>query len=800
MSEDVTIVGVDASVPAWAREETLRDLLDTIKKNYSNSGKVSSKLQASLDEMLKAAKDQSDHDEKSSSDLQKALDDLGKELKAERAKNQNKDKKAPKAEPKGGKGKSDKKKSVVEDPASIGAFVKGLGKATEGILKFTAGLATVAIGGGIWEMFKKAAENQWTMSAKLYKSGYNFGVALDKATGQLNSENLASIGYAINKLEVNSENLSEIIKDNGLAIQKFGIRGFADLARSMKSAGNTLGMSLKETSEYLSDYLETQRLSGTFEAIRDRANAANQEKALKDTQAFATALRMSTEDLQAQLKKNLQDVDFRSALQSLPEKSRDAFNMIYTSLEGVAPTIQKLTKLGIKDMAAMHSTDEYRSMLASNASAAAALDKFVNSASSGTLTMDNAAKQLEGIAGTVNTTQSAFNRMNVLAARGLTPNSGAEELAVWARDVRDKISDGVGVLGKNVENDQAKINSRLEDLKNSALAKLDQFVSGLYEGITSTKNFTKALDNAWNALDTIGGKIHDFGAKLGPDLFDALQKGADYFNELFKRMPDGTVNLDFNKIMGDMLTSGTAGWLAAIAGVWVAFKVTTLKTLSDWAKAAEGGFMARTGSVLKGFATRLVTFAAATEMLTNGVGRMSQSFSKNGDGIEHTLNFFSGAAEGVIDPIFKGLTNAANMVGLVGDQQATDFKKYLDDTNLSQFLGMESTDNLLPKYDSSPTPLTKSAPATTNTPTTNIVQAPTDQTVAKSADQTPPAPNPTSAIQPIDLTALSNPDLLNKQGLEKLIQIQEDQLVLLQNLLDMQRRAQATGGQTGFAR
>lgn len=796
MAEDIRIVGVDPSVPGWAREETLNKIVSELKKLNGSNTRENDELKDAVDELVRVTRRTNEDTSRTdnNTEIKEALNRLSSSLKQ-----QKKSDNSLSAKQGGNKPPvlpPDNKKSKL-DTDTIGAFITAVGTASKAVAKFTLSMASFAVGGSIYAALKQAASSQLTLSRDLYKSGWNFGTVLDDASGIIKSTNLDGISYAIKGLGINSSALSEVLKGNELAIQKYGIKSFVDLSSSLKRQGNSLGMSLKETADYVGEYLESQRLMGTFDKMRQVNMTALASKALKDTQAFATALRMSTEDLQAKMNESLKDVDFRVAIESVNANSKEAAAQIYAALP---EQLQTMFKVALKDTPSFMASKEYADLIKSGQGELARQIIAVSSGlKSGNITNGQADDAMKRLIKSTSFAESTMRRLAMLDARGLI-DSNVAAAAYGLKDLRDKMDGHY----EGIQNTEATNLAKVEDVRNRALAVLDTFVSSIMRAGFESDEFAKLLDNANEMLKTIHNTAEDLGKQLGPELFKFVNNAMEYLNGLFSKDVAGNINVNYSKIIGDILTSSGAAIVVGVLAIMTTFKGVVISSLSSWLKGASGP-MSSLGGTVKTIAGRLGAFAALAVSFTNGIGRLSQSISDGGDAIESALNFLSGAGEGIIDPVFKSLTWAANKLGIVSDEAADGFSKYISDTNLQQFLGLQDipikveTTNKPAYTPPGPTATKTSAYGKIETPKAPAIIPTAQPDVADAAKQSPTPVDPTSNIKPIENTGMSSQDMLNRST-DKLIRLQEEQIRQLQELVDIQRRALAATRETGFTR
>lgn len=269
---------IDINDQGWAKEETLKKLVELMEKNIRGMSRNDAKSYASAVNVgdLKKEKQIRDKNRQAIKETTKELDPLQKELRATR-----------------------KEFSLMQ---------KALGglKIAAGVLKGAFfGLVAGVIASGK-EMFELSLELE---RGGLAASLRNYGSSATTA--------LSAIGQASITAGVSVGKFSQILKDYGEAVGRFGIREFARGSDEMYKSTERFGVTTAEAATYLAGYLERQRKAGLLDRLSQKQTSKAATESFKQTIRLAHAMRMSREELEERAKAATEQPDAQFLLNQL---------------------------------------------------------------------------------------------------------------------------------------------------------------------------------------------------------------------------------------------------------------------------------------------------------------------------------------------------------------------------------------------------------------------------------------------------------------------------------------------------
>jgi murein DD-endopeptidase MepM/ murein hydrolase activator NlpD len=182
-------------------------------------------------------------------------------------------------------------------------------------------------------IFTKEAMESRVAFAKLAERGYFV------------SESFRGLREAAIKGNMSLEQLSKAVGQNTLAFMALGptaAKSFAELSRELiepTRLATKLGMNLNDLNEYLSDYMEIQRISGTLANLEEQKRIKAAENQLKQITMFSSILGKSRQQIMDEMKQSLTSPSTLNLIhtisQSLGKEAGDVFRKNVPQISGM---------------------------------------------------------------------------------------------------------------------------------------------------------------------------------------------------------------------------------------------------------------------------------------------------------------------------------------------------------------------------------------------------------------------------------------------------------------------------------
>jgi murein DD-endopeptidase MepM/ murein hydrolase activator NlpD len=182
-------------------------------------------------------------------------------------------------------------------------------------------------------IFTKEAMESRVAFAKLAERGYFV------------SESFRGLREAAIKGNMSLEQLSKAVGQNTLAFMALGptaAKSFAELSRELiepTRLATKLGMNLNDLNEYLSDYMEIQRISGTLANLEEQKRIKAAENQLKQITLFSSILGKSRQQIMDEMKQSLTSPSTLNLIhtisQNLGKEAGDVFRKNVPQISGM---------------------------------------------------------------------------------------------------------------------------------------------------------------------------------------------------------------------------------------------------------------------------------------------------------------------------------------------------------------------------------------------------------------------------------------------------------------------------------
>jgi hypothetical protein len=215
--------------------------------------------------------------------------------------------------------------SIISSLGKIGA---GVGKVLGVFGGVVAGLGGALVTGVA--ALLGAIDGMSDVFGTLYNSGINMAVQQDKL-----GSGFANLLTAARNARMTVGEFGEFIAENSRLAVAIGARAMGELSNTVRKALLPMGMyglSMSELNEYMADYLEMSRVTGTLDAM-DRAKMAkgSQEYLLMITQ-LAAVTGKRRDQISAELKTQSQDPDWIAFMATVPDEMKAAVGETATAM------------------------------------------------------------------------------------------------------------------------------------------------------------------------------------------------------------------------------------------------------------------------------------------------------------------------------------------------------------------------------------------------------------------------------------------------------------------------------------
>ena len=487
------------------------------------------------------------------------------------------------------------------------------------------------------------------------------------------------------------EEFAEITTKYAGVINRLGIDSFSTLVREVKTSSSlmaNLGLTVSDTSEYLAQYLERERLLGSLRQVNDQEMNQQFQQAMTYSAEVAAMTGKGLQDVFDQFTQQAQDPRFANALRILPDQAEQAA----TALATIAPELKGGLLTFLEKGTAMHD------------------EEFAK------LVPTGVADELEGLfgdieAGRVDQREVALRFKEIMQA--VSPEQirhfsffedGTLEMISSMQTAADAINaEAMDISEMNRETDTAllEFNEMLSTLARTIKVEV---LEGLF-GELGSDEFKENLDYFRETLKGLGDSIVNllFG-ELGSDenRMDQLREKIDWVTDGFRAMLHGGIEgfIDVLEWFKDPenrqrilnALDDVTGAITAVAGA-VAGMTSWFSENGLLGEALIGGITAlflgpAIVSALAGAIGKLFLGRAALGAVTSGVSSLLGSGGRAAGDAAGTAGRGLGRAGGAL----KSLGRAAGRFGpLAAIMSAVDLGGTLLDRSMGNITGDEAT-------------------------------------------------------------------------------------------------------------
>jgi hypothetical protein len=571
MVDAVIIEGVGGGLAQWATEATSTEILKTLQKMQ--------KLSEAQVKALSGAGGMGPN-KKSMDDLENSIADLERST-------DNQDK-TTKTTTKSTKGLGD---ALVDTTKQLSTWAGGLIGGT---------LATL-LGGLTEQMF---------MVAELNASGMQLISAnKDVASG------MGTFADAAMTANLSFKELIELQKQYGNTLNIYGIQKFASVSKSFASDMKYLGATATESSEFLAEYLDTQRFLGLLEG----QNRAQQLKSAKNlfssfddmSKVLGISKKQMMDNLQESIKQNSQTALF---LATAPKDQADALTKFMASFGQDQQQLMQAASDAITDPAFARAAI-VGDLVSVVPGAINALEDMRNTVRSGTEVTD---AQMSAFADSLSNLTA--EQVATIQTMGVNGNEAAKVMAdmiMQGKSLQLNLNKKKSAVADTPEEKAAKeklreqieASAKLTDSWKLITTAFERAVGELYRSGDLSAKFAQLAESVATTLEKIIPKLIELFGKImsnAEPLIGALIVGLDKFNEFADGLKPEEL---YAKIMDfftvDFSTAMLKGIAAVFGGVIVAKAIAGLfgkmmGMLGGGAGGAGGGLGGMLGGLGKG--------------------------------------------------------------------------------------------------------------------------------------------------------------------------------------------------------
>jgi hypothetical protein len=526
--------GSTIRIPDFALEITAKEMLLELKK-------LNKDMDSELEKLVKATKEQIKLTEENEKNANKDRDDQAKTLKKI-------------ADNKGGIG-AGVAKGFSGLLGVLGSAVKVLGSVTIAAAGFAVALSKLTLGG-----FVRLGETLNEMTTQ--------GVAF---TDGIESGGMGAID-AMSQLRLSGIDAAKVMMTYSNVVQSLGKRSFVEFNESFMAAtdsGAMLGMSLDESANRLGRELSKRQQMGALDASQRDVQIKQITTTLKRQQAYATALGVSTEELQAFTDSLLTRTPALTA--SLNRLSADLRGKVIagitdfgTAMRAMGGTEGGAIAEAFTEAAAMGGigfSESLTGYVTAMPSLAGPANEYIKAVQSGTLTQDQANDMAQNLARTMgNATQAEKNRIFALARAGNAQAQSMANAITQFEQSRNKLAEINKTLGSNLtmEGVQEGTN-RLQSIFRMLGGAVDAVKMQFLQGLGSVKELTGAQGALKDAVDRIKTALFEtFKGLAGTnEVFEGVGDSAESLGKWFGRKLPALI---------EFLTNGIVNFITAIPG------------------------------------------------------------------------------------------------------------------------------------------------------------------------------------------------------------------------------------------
>ena len=347
---------IDINDQGWAKEATLKRLVDILSKN-TGAGKtqagnyINSALNKEKEKEIKLRKELNKHYEKDT----KTLKGLGTEI-------------------------DRNKKEFSKLSKSMDVFRTATTLLKGALMGTVAGL--VATG-----------KDLFTMSLDIERAGLSHTL---KTTGEGAGDAINNMAAAARRVSMSMGAFADVIKTHSQSIGTYGVENFSIGVEQMYNSTKQFGVTTKEAANYFGEYLETQRKAGMLGKMTEADTRRGAQEAFKQNILMARAMKMSREDLRKQFEQAMGDPDAQFLLNELMAKQIPNVQKNFEMLAGLGPEFQTAA-IDAAHSAAFAGTatasDSFRRLMEGGAvNTANIIAEFGSKLAAGTLTIEDVSK------------------------------------------------------------------------------------------------------------------------------------------------------------------------------------------------------------------------------------------------------------------------------------------------------------------------------------------------------------------------------------------------------------------------
>jgi hypothetical protein len=367
--------------------------------------------------------------------------------------------------------------------------------------------------GPLGKGFEDFAKNNAVLGTSIAVAGIAVGAFAGKVMNVLESfDSLAKSGVTVGGgfaglmtasagLNMSMDQFASLATEHARTINKFGIQEFQAGALGIRDSMMGLGLTTSETSEYLADYLETQRLTGAMAQMSGNQQAQAAQRLMSQTDSLAVAFGASREAVLDGVVKAYDDPMIQATLRGLPQGAKEAFDksmaFFSASVPAMADSIQELMGSAIPQM-----TDAYQNaMQAGVPGVATAMMEFTNNIKAGMDSEEARNKLLSKMA-----TQDT-HRLRILASAG---DENAKSMLAQVEQAKQAME------ARKLETEAEK-KARLENQKSAsgvrqAFEQLGTFGDKVMAGLLGSLGGSGGVEAG---VKKLSGVVSDFANWLG---------------------------------------------------------------------------------------------------------------------------------------------------------------------------------------------------------------------------------------------------------------------------------------------
>lgn len=610
MVDDVRIVGSD--LPAWATENTLKDLVKSISDLKGLTSTESAGIRKAIETLNASGGKGTD----STSDALSKLEGIfGKN-----ANNAADSKKVNDVHNNLADAANEMQNSTIKSriynsildygQASMFKFGKAVGLSTDSM----GSLQGVVIGLAA-ELFKLTVggiKASLDMYMELYKSGLMYNNMVGSAT-----HGLGVLGQAATNAGTPVMAMAGLLKKYSETISRYGVESFGMIASKVRDLGSSLGLSASESANALAEYMDNQRRMGTLNSMSMDQVEKNAYIQMRTTMDFAREMGVSTDLLKENQKKIADSTEFKAGLATIPAEIRAKMGGVASQIlamfdaKGMGDAGKELMQVMAKGQLARG--DKFMTDLMSlgpkGAQAANQMLELGESFKRGNISQEEMIKRSQGIMASMGNLSKDSNIGEFMAKMGVAGNNldylsstfaAAAEAEADRKSGKSDKDDEIAKSMANMKTVWDKFTNIFTDIGTKLFGN-QKFVDSLTYILSNISEKMMELMPVLEAkLPTIIQYIGDMSISL-VNFINDLAEGKSIFNDFSAWMK--TLGVIFGVLfvgIGNIITVG--GWLVqGITWLMGAFEIALLPLI---------GVFALVGSVIYGLIDGFMNYDA----------------------------------------------------------------------------------------------------------------------------------------------------------------------------------------------